>query len=93
GKTLSQDTAGLAIGNRSDDTNRQFTGAVDEVRIYDYALSEAQIKWLSTDGTGYIPLRSEANLYDLEPQGDKAVNFRDIAVLISEHWLEEKKWP
>ncbi|MHC4239927.1 MAG: LamG domain-containing protein, partial [Planctomycetota bacterium] len=33
GKTLSQDTAGLAIGNRSDDTNRQFTGAVDEVRI------------------------------------------------------------
>jgi hypothetical protein len=93
GKTLSQDTAGLAIGNRSDDTNRQFMGAVDEVRIYDYALSEAQIKWLATDGTGYIPLRSEANLYDLEPQGERAVNFRDIALLISEHWLEEKKWP
>ncbi|MHC4665440.1 MAG: LamG domain-containing protein, partial [Planctomycetota bacterium] len=83
GKTLSQDTAGLAIGNRSDDTDRQFTGAVDEVRVYDYALSEAQIKWLATDGTGYIPLRSEANLYDLEPQGEKAVNFRDIGVLIS----------
>jgi hypothetical protein len=38
-------------------------------------------------------LRSEANLYDLEPQGEKAVNFRDIGVLIGEHWLEEKKWP
>ncbi|MHC4665339.1 MAG: LamG domain-containing protein [Planctomycetota bacterium] len=93
GWTLSQDQSGLAIGNRSDGTNRQFKGIVDDVRIYDYALSAGEIAWLATDGTGYRRLRSPANLYDLELPGEKSVNFRDIALLIEEHWLEEKKWP
>jgi hypothetical protein len=36
---LSQDTNDLAIGNRSDDDNREFEGMIDDVRVYDYALS------------------------------------------------------
>ncbi|MHC4501048.1 MAG: LamG-like jellyroll fold domain-containing protein [Planctomycetota bacterium] len=90
---LSQDTTGLATGNRSDDTNRQFKGIIDEVRVYAYALSAGEVAWLATDGTGNVALRSEANLYDQEPEGEKAINLRDIALLIAEHWLEEKKWP
>ncbi|MHC4362383.1 MAG: LamG-like jellyroll fold domain-containing protein [Planctomycetota bacterium] len=89
----SRDLTGLAIGNRAENTERQFNGIVDDVRVYDYGLSEGKVAWLATDGTGYLGLASEANLYDLEAPGEKAVNFRDIALLIDEHWLEEKKWP
>jgi hypothetical protein len=94
GWTLSQDDWHLAIGNRSDEpTDSQFKGVVDEVRVYDYGLDANEVAWLATDGEGLTLLRSPANLYDLEPPGEKAVNFRDIALLIKEHWLEEKKWP
>jgi hypothetical protein len=93
GWTLSQDQSGLAIGNRSDATNRQFRGIVDDVRIYDYALSVGEIAWLATDGEGYMALNSQANLYDLEKQGEKYINLRDLAVLIDEHWLDEILWP
>jgi hypothetical protein len=46
-----------------------------------------------TDGTGYRRLRSELNLYDLEEEGEKSINFKDLAVFIDEHWLEEILWP
>ncbi|MHC4060094.1 MAG: LamG domain-containing protein [Planctomycetota bacterium] len=93
GWTLSQDDGHFAIGNRSDDTDNQFEGIVDEVRVYDYGLDANEVAWLATDGEGLTMLRSPANFYDTEPPGEKAVNFRDIAWLIDEHWLEEIKWP
>jgi hypothetical protein len=93
GWTLSQDKSGLAIGNRSEDTTKQFNGIIDDVRVYDYALSQGEVAWLATDGEGYVALTSPANLYDLEPPGEKAVNLRDIALLIAEHWLDEAMWP
>jgi hypothetical protein len=93
GWTLSQDDGGFAIGNRSDDIDSQFKGIVDEVRVYDYGLDANEVAWLATDGEGITMLGSPANIYDLEAPGEKAVNFRDIALLIKEHWLEEVKWP
>jgi hypothetical protein len=93
GRTLCQDTNDLAIGSRAEELADTFEGAIDEVRVYNYALDANEIAWLATDGTGFIRLRSQANFYDLEPPGEKVVNFRDIAKLIAEHWLEEKKWP
>ncbi|MHC4301862.1 MAG: LamG domain-containing protein, partial [Planctomycetota bacterium] len=92
GKTLSQDVSGLAIGNRSDANDKPFVGIIDDVRIYDYALAEAEVMWLASDGTGYTALMAPANLYDSEAPGQQAINYRDMAVLI-DHWLEEKKWP
>ncbi|MHC4479080.1 MAG: LamG domain-containing protein [Planctomycetota bacterium] len=92
GKTLSQDTNDLAIGNRSDATNREFIGSVDDIRVYDYALSAAEVAYLATEGTGYVPLTSQTNLYDQEPAGQKAINLRDLAVLL-DYWLLEKLWP
>ncbi|MHC4644646.1 MAG: LamG domain-containing protein [Planctomycetota bacterium] len=89
---LSQDTAGLGIANRSDADDRPFRGAVDEVRVYDRALSAAEVAWLATDGSGYVSLGSRVNLYDEEPVDSKVVNFRDMAVLAGS-WLEEKLWP
>jgi len=92
GKTLSQDTNDLAIGNRSDANNRAFEGTVDDVRVYDYALTEAQVAHIASGGSGYIPLPSVVNIYDKELPTRKAVNFRDLDVLLDE-WLETKLWP
>jgi len=90
--TLSQDPNDFAIGNRSDDTDREFVGIIDDVRVYSRALSQAEIAYLATDGTGLYLMDSTANLYDKEEPGHRTVNFRDYAVLL-EGWLEEKLWP
>jgi hypothetical protein len=89
---LSQDTTGLAIGSRPEDADRRFIGVIDEVRIYNYGLSQAEVRWLATDGTGYVPLTSPYNLYDKEVPGKQAINFKDFAVLL-EDWLEEILYP
>jgi hypothetical protein len=92
GWTLSQDTSGLAIGNKSesDANDAQLAGIIDDVRVYDYGLSQAEVAWLATDGGGFAPLRSEANLYSGEDP--EVINYRDLAELLNS-WLEEKKWP
>jgi hypothetical protein len=52
----------------------------------------SEVAYLATDGSGYVPLDSAANLYDVEPAEQKAINLRDIAILL-DAWLEEKLWP
>jgi hypothetical protein len=89
---LSQDTSGLAIGNRSDATNRAFEGLIDDVRVYDRALSAAEIAYIATDGMGIFTVQSVANLYNDEALGDRAVNLRDFAKLAN-NWLVKKLWP
>jgi hypothetical protein len=75
---------------------REWNGWIDDVRIYSRALSQAEILYLSTDGTNtdpyYNPLDSPANLYDEEPQYQKFVNFRDYAIM-ADSWLEQILWP
>jgi hypothetical protein len=93
GGTLSQDTNDLAIGNRSDANDREFEGIIDDVRLYNYALSEAEVVWLASGGSGFVPLRSQFNVYDGEPADRvQAVNFRDLTML-AEEWLKTKLWP
>jgi len=89
---LSQDTNDLAIGNRSDDTNREFVGMIDDVRVYDYGLSQEEVAYLATDGTGIFTVQSIANLSNDEALGSRAVNLKDFAVLAN-GWLEQKLWP
>jgi len=89
---LSQDTAGLAIGNRADDMMRPFMGRIDDVRVYDRGLSAGEVAWLATEGSGYVPLESPAEIYGEEPSGQKIVNFKDFS-LLAEHWLQWKLWP
>ncbi|MHC4618452.1 MAG: LamG-like jellyroll fold domain-containing protein [Planctomycetota bacterium] len=91
GKTLSQDPCGLAIGNRSDANNRNFEGIIDDVRLYDYALSKAEVAWLASEGTGYVPLRSRLNFYKEEPDW-QVINLSDLA-FVADQWLMEEKWP
>jgi hypothetical protein len=77
--TYTIDTPGAVhIGKREDNTNF-FPGSVDDVRIYDYALSSSEIFSLA----GGSPL-------DLN--GDMKINFKDYAMLVDQ-WLEEQLWP
>jgi hypothetical protein len=69
-----------------------FTGNMDDWKMYDYALSAAEIGYLGTGGTGYVPLFSAYDLHDGEPAGQKAINIRDVAELLNS-WLVEKLWP
>ncbi|UCC23598.1 MAG: LamG domain-containing protein, partial [Planctomycetota bacterium] len=71
-------------------------GWMDDVRIYDRALSQAEILYLASEGANndpyYNPVTSPANIYDEEPQYQKAVNFMDYAIM-ADNWLDEILWP
>ncbi|MHC4212100.1 MAG: LamG domain-containing protein [Planctomycetota bacterium] len=91
GMLLLQDVNDLAIGDAVD-VDREFPGAVDDARVYDYGLTDAEVAYIGTENTGNVKLISIANIYDDEPIGEKAVNFRDFAVLMNS-WLVEQLWP
>jgi len=93
---LSQDTNDLAIGNQPDGTDNGLGGTIDDVRVYNYGLSAAEVAYLATDGgqngVGIFRMQSVANLYTGEPPGSGAVNLRDFAMLV-DNWLQEEMWP
>jgi len=89
---LSQDTNDLAIGDRSDATNRSFLGTIDDVRVYNCALSLEEVRYIATDTTGIFSVQSSANLYNKEDLGERAVNLRDFAELAKD-WLKKQLWP
>jgi hypothetical protein len=71
----------------------QYTGLLDDFTIYDYALSPAEIGYLATGGTGIVEMQSlVTNLINDEPLGEKAINFRDLAML-ADDWFDEELWP
>ena len=88
---LLQDVNDLAIGNAVD-VDRAFLGRVDDARVYGYGLSDDEVADIGTETSGIVPLISIANIYDDEPDGQKAVNFKDYARLM-EDWLYEQLWP
>jgi len=68
-------------------------GKIDDLKIYDYPLSQAEVLALNgvTPGTVYEnPLSAEADAVD--GVDDNAVNMLDFALLANE-WLEENLWP
>jgi len=92
----------LGIGSEATEFNGRpnatgyFGGDLDEVRIYNRALSQAEIAYLADgtpgDGQLHIPVPSAADLSDEEPQGSKWINFKDFAILAGQ-WLDEQLWP
>jgi hypothetical protein len=73
----------VQMGKRADNQN-YFPGRIDEVRIYNRALSGAEIAWLA----GYTsPLSIPADL-----RQDNVINFKDFVVL-ADSWLEQILWP
>ncbi|GAH64124.1 unnamed protein product, partial [marine sediment metagenome] len=65
---------------------------IDDVRIYDYALSQGEVLSIAGVAEAYNELTSVANLYDEEPMNSKIVNFKDYA-LLADRWLDEGLFP
>jgi hypothetical protein len=66
-----------------------YDGAIDDFRIYSYALSAEEAAYIATGGSGVLdrPIMSPADL-----NGDEQIDFGDFAVL-SDMWLEQRLWP
>jgi hypothetical protein len=69
--------------------SESYYGKIDDFRVYNRALSQAEIGWLGTKGTGIVPFSNPSNLKSSSPD---RVNFGDLAIL-AKNWLTEKRWP
>ncbi|MFZ0033784.1 MAG: LamG domain-containing protein, partial [Sedimentisphaerales bacterium] len=91
--TIGTNTYNVNIGTNSQYPERLYNGLIDDVRIYDKALSQAEIASIMAGGLGsvsnYHPLMSPADLYRVGPI---VINFTDFAVF-ADNWLKEKLWP
>jgi hypothetical protein len=77
------------IGRLNQGSEPFFT-KIDDFKIYDYALSDAQAGYIGTGGTGYVPFVNVANIKSSTPE---AVNFGDFAI-IGQQWMQGPiLWP
>ncbi len=80
------------IGSEAGGGSGYYKGKMDDFRIYDYALSHAEILYLAA-GSGnelYQPLQPV--LSPVDPDEDGKITLRDFAAL-AELWLKESLWP
>jgi hypothetical protein len=86
--SISNNTYNVLIGENEEMPGREWNGQIDDVRIYNRALSHGEIVSLAGESQVTQPLlRPEVDLHK-----DGKVNLRDYAVLASK-WLEEVLWP
>ncbi|MEJ2702382.1 MAG: LamG domain-containing protein [Sedimentisphaerales bacterium] len=83
---------GVITDNRDATLIKYFIGQIDDVRIYDYALTDSEVLGAMGVTERYNPLTSPANISDDEPANSKSVNFKDFAILADE-WLNKLVWP
>ncbi len=87
----------VIVGRGGKDADGSWDGLVDDVRVYEVALTAQQVQTVMNGGDipvvdVYVPLTSPANIYDEEPVNSKQVNENDRAIL-DEEWLQESFWP
>jgi hypothetical protein len=82
----------MTIGGNWNQSDRNWTGKLDEFRVYKTALTQAEVGYLAGLSQVYQPILSNANVSDEEPANSRIINFKDFAALAS-GWLEEQLWP
>jgi len=80
------------IGSQADGESGYYKGKLDEFRIYDYALSHAEVLHLASGGGSRLYQPLQPVLSPVDPYEDGRIGFRDFAVL-GEWWLKESLWP
>jgi len=83
----------FVIAQRGDNWS-EWAGWIADFQVYDYGLSDAEIAYLATDGTGsrLLPLSTPANLVSTGAGADQVINFADLAEMCSE-WRNTVLWP
>jgi len=66
-----------------------YDGAIDDFLIYDYALTQPEITYIATDGTGIF---DNTLLTPADLNSDNKIDFADFA-LLAEHWLDNQIRP
>lgn len=80
--------AGLTkIGAEADANDTFFLGKMDDFRIYDYALSQAEVLYLAAGPAAQIHQPLQPVLSPIDPYPDGIVNLKDFAVT-ADNWLQ-----
>ncbi|MBN2314106.1 MAG: LamG domain-containing protein [Sedimentisphaerales bacterium] len=87
----------VIIGRGGKDTGGSWDGLIDDVRVYEVALTAQQVQTVMNGGDlpavdTYVPLTSPANISDEEPANSKSINLKDFTILADE-WLNKLVWP
>ncbi|HEX41273.1 MAG TPA: hypothetical protein ENN81_04345, partial [Phycisphaerales bacterium] len=86
----------IGKGAKDNAANLSWAGLIDEVRVYDKALSQAELQSIMAGGAGtvsdYHPLNARGELYSGESQNSRVVNFKDLAVMLGQ-WMQRQLWP
>ena len=79
---------------RTDSLHRMWKGFIDDVRLYDDALTQEEVMFLAGHtGPAYNPIFSPANLTDEgDPCNSRFVNYKDFGI-IADGWLTNTLWP
>ena len=87
----------MGRGSKDQVAGTGWNGLIDDVQIYNHALSATEIATVKAGGTIptrsiHHPLTSPAEIYELEALGSRVINFLDYAELINA-WLTEEVFP
>jgi hypothetical protein len=78
------------IGDQMQYADRIWKGAIDDVRIYNYTLTPAEILYLAKQGAGSAYLDLPA--WRADADNDDKVNFNDFGAM-ADNWLTQAFWP
>ena len=74
-------------------TDASWTGRINDFRVYNYALSQAEVAWLMglRSNPSYVPspFKNVANFKSSTPD---MIDFGDFAILVKD-WLNQQWWP
>jgi hypothetical protein len=80
------------IGARNDGGGGYYQGKLDELRIYNCALSHAEVLYLAAGSDSELHQPLQPVLSPVDPYEDGVISFEDLAV-VAEWWLKVLLWP
>jgi len=80
------------IGTDFDSSSSYYKGKLDDLRIYDYALSHTEVLYLAHGSSSELHQPLQPVLSPVDPYEDGQINLMDFAVL-ADVWLEHQLWP
>jgi len=97
GTTVGYDLLMVGKGGKDQDPTSGWAGLIDDVRVYNFALTDAEVMTVKNGGAVpprqvHYPPQSPAELYEGEPEGERVINFKDYAEL-ADKMLDEELWP
>ncbi|MFC1677820.1 LamG domain-containing protein, partial [Planctomycetota bacterium] len=84
----------LVIGNDyTKSRGYSWVGSMDDVRVYDYPLDANEVIYIGFPAGRIVPIfERDCDLYQEEPFGERAINFKDFAMMV-DTWLDWRLWP